>query len=78
MIIARPGLGTINHTLLTISALKKKKLKIAGVVINYSQHWKTGLAERTNPRAIEEISGTKVLAIAGYNCADFDQIVNAL
>jgi len=34
VIVARPGLGTINHTLLTLFAVRKAGLKVAGVVIN--------------------------------------------
>jgi len=34
VIVARPGLGTINHTLLTLHALRSKNINIAGVVIN--------------------------------------------
>jgi len=33
VIAARAGLGTINHTLLTVEAARARKLKIAGVVI---------------------------------------------
>jgi dethiobiotin synthetase len=34
VIVTRPGLGTINHTLLTIHAARSAGLKVAGVVIN--------------------------------------------
>lgn len=34
IIVARAGLGTINHTLLTLHAARCVKLKVAGVVIN--------------------------------------------
>src|ERR1700722_15978150 len=34
VIVARPGLGTINHTLLTIGALRAAGVDVAGVVIN--------------------------------------------
>jgi dethiobiotin synthetase len=34
VIVARPGLGTINHTLLTIHAARSAGLCVAGVVIN--------------------------------------------
>ncbi len=34
VIVARPGLGTINHTLLTLHAARTAGLDIAGVVIN--------------------------------------------
>jgi dethiobiotin synthetase len=78
VIVARPGLGTINHTLLTISAIKKRQLKIAGVVINYAKDRKGGLAETTSPAVMEEISGVKILGIVRNRGVNFEQIVNAV
>jgi dethiobiotin synthetase len=34
VLVARPGLGTINHTLLTLEAARHAGLRIAGVVLN--------------------------------------------
>jgi dethiobiotin synthetase len=34
VIVARPGLGTINHTLLTLHAARSAGLNVAGVVVN--------------------------------------------
>ncbi|KAA0140757.1 dethiobiotin synthase [Gimesia chilikensis] len=34
LIVARAGLGTINHSLLTIEALQQRGLKIAGLILN--------------------------------------------
>ena len=34
ILVARSGLGTINHTLLSIEALRKRGIEIAGVVLN--------------------------------------------
>ncbi len=78
VIVARPNLGTINHTLLTIMALKKQRLKIAGVVINCADDNKRGLAEKTSPSVIEAISGVKVLGIIHYGRANFDEIADAV
>jgi dethiobiotin synthetase len=78
VIVARPGLGTINHTLLTISALKKQRLRIAGIVMNYANNWKKGLAEKTSMSVIEELSGERLLGTVRYGSDDFDEIVNAL
>lgn len=36
LIVARAGLGTINHTLLTIEAAKARGLVVAGVVLNHA------------------------------------------
>lgn len=36
IIVARPMLGTINHSLLTIEAARQRHIKIAGFIINHS------------------------------------------
>jgi dethiobiotin synthase len=46
LIVARSGLGTINHTLLTIEALERRAIRIAGVVM-------VGKPDVENRRAIE-------------------------
>ncbi len=35
LVVARAGLGTINHTLLTLSCLKQKKISVAGIILNH-------------------------------------------
>lgn len=66
LIVARAGLGTINHTLLTIESIQSRQLEIAGVVLN-----ETTLADRdasslTNGEEIEKRSGVRVLGIVPY------------
>lgn len=62
IIVARAGLGTVNHTLLTIDHARSKGLDVIGVIINgYSQN--PGLSEKNNPKMIEELSGFSVLSI---------------
>ncbi|MEL0326859.1 MAG: dethiobiotin synthase [Burkholderiaceae bacterium] len=34
LLVARSGLGTINHTLLTVSELKKRNLPLLGIILN--------------------------------------------
>ncbi len=55
LIVSRSGLGTINHTLLTIEALRNRKLEILGVVMN-------GEPNLENKKAIEHYSNVRVLA----------------
>lgn len=66
IVVARPGLGTINHTLMTVDLLKKRKIKIAGIILNYSSKTKWDPSARMNPSIIEELSGEKVLGIMYY------------
>jgi len=66
IIVARPGLGTINHTLLTIEAARNKGLRILGVIINHSAKIKDDVSVRTNPDVIEKLGGLPLLGIVQY------------
>lgn len=48
LIVARSGLGTLNHTLLTLEALRRRSIRIAGVVLN-------GPPNQPNREAIERL-----------------------
>jgi dethiobiotin synthetase len=61
LVVAKPYLGTINHTLLTVEALKRRKIRVAGVIINGGSG-KT-LAERKNPEIIQELTGLPVAVV---------------
>jgi len=67
IIISRPGLGTINHTLLTIEAARNKGIKVSGVIINYSDKIKKGICEKTNPVIISKLGGVQILGIVQYS-----------
>ena len=55
VIVARSGLGTINHTLLTVEILRARGLNIFGVVMN-------GESNTENRKAIEHFGRVKVLS----------------
>lgn len=62
VVVARAGLGTINHTLLTINALRSAGVAVAGVAINRYPA-APDLAEKTNPSALEKWAGVPVLCL---------------
>jgi len=66
IIVARPGLGTINHTILTINEAQRRGLRILGLVFCHTRPGRKGLPERTNPGEIEKLSGVKVLGTIPY------------
>ena len=66
IIVARLGLGTINHTLLTINEIQKRGLMIMGVIFCQTKPVRKGLPENTNPQEIEKLSGVKALGIIPY------------
>ena len=60
LVVARAGLGTINHTALTVVAARQAGLPVAGVILNrYPAN--PSLAERTNPEVIEAITEMPIL-----------------
>lgn len=61
IIVARPGLGTINHTLLTVKAAHSYGLNIIGIIFNNYDNSDFGTAEKTNPEVIKEFSAVPIL-----------------
>lgn len=59
VIVARAGLGTINHTLLTVEALRKRKIRISGIVLNGFK--RKDLSEKTNAEVIEKLTGIPIM-----------------
>jgi dethiobiotin synthetase len=59
LIVATPGLGTINHTLLTIECVRNAGLEVASVVLN---RWpeEPSEIERSNLETIERLGGARV------------------
>ncbi len=62
LVVAASGLGTINHTLLTIEALRWRKLNVLGVVFSDEEE---GMAADNplifdNMRTVEEMAGVEI------------------
>ncbi|MFT9099691.1 MAG: dethiobiotin synthase [Zymomonas mobilis subsp. pomaceae] len=55
ILVARSGLGTINHTLLSLEALRNRDIPIAGVIM-------CGVLDKANKQAIEFYGKVKVIA----------------
>ena len=56
LLVARSGLGTLNHTLLSLEALRRRGLPLLGLLLNGEPH-------ADNPRTLEELGGAPVLGI---------------
>jgi dethiobiotin synthetase len=48
VVVARRGLGTLNHTLLTVEAALFRSLRVAGVILNGAEPTTEAIAEATN------------------------------
>ena len=66
LIVARPGLGTINQTMLTLNHALRSGLKVAGIVINYSSPPENSLAEKTNPGVLSRIASVPMIGTFPY------------
>jgi dethiobiotin synthetase len=63
LIVARLGLGTINHSLLTVRLAKVMGLKVKGVVLNDTLGRRRGLVEQTNIKVVPESCGVPLLGV---------------
>ena len=78
LIVARPNLGTINHTLMTIKCAQNEGIKIIGVVIsNYPEATDDPVILRAK-EMIENYCSTKVIAIVKKGQTDLSQLAKNL
>jgi len=64
LIVSRAGLGTINHTSLTINALKALEIPILGVILNY---FKGGAIEEDNKKIISALNNVPIIGIVPFS-----------
>lgn len=63
LIVARPSLGTINHTLLTIRCAQEYGIPVIGFILNYTKDLKQDPSEKTNPLVIKRLSNVPLIGI---------------
>jgi len=65
VLVVRPGLGTLNHTLLTLQCARKAGVTVRGVLVNHAvppPRSRMGrLAEHTNPQILRRLSRTPLI-----------------
>lgn len=66
IIVTRPGLGTINHTLLTLRYALSEGLEVSGIVINYCEPPTSSIAEKTNYNILKQLSSVPIIGIFPY------------
>ncbi len=78
VLVASWELGTLNHTLLSLEALARRKIPVAGLIFNQTQSGKTGFVHRTNLEYFRKRKYPPVLAtvahhgIAGKRCLSWE------
>jgi len=61
ILVARRGLGTINHSLLSLDALRHAGVPIAGIVFNETENAPLDFIRADNPRAVEAFGKVPIL-----------------
>ena len=68
VVVARSGLGTLNHTALTVEALARRGVPVRGIVLN--EYERATVAERTNPAELERMTGLDVATLPPLDLTD--------
>ncbi len=63
LVVARPTLGTINHTAMTVEVLRARGLEVAGIAVNRYRHDTDDVAQLTSPDEIQRVTGAPVLGL---------------
>ncbi len=61
VVVSKPGIGTINHTLLTVDAARIRGLDVKGIIFNRVPRTNLSLSEMTNPKVIFELTKVPIL-----------------
>lgn len=64
LVVARAGLGTINHASLTVSTLKSFEIPILGLILNY---FKGGIIEEDNKKIINTLNNVNIIGIVPFS-----------
>ena len=66
VLVARRGLGTINHSLLSLLALKDAGLDVFGIVFNETQNVEPDYIRKDNPTTVAAMGQVRVLGNIDY------------
>jgi dethiobiotin synthetase len=77
LVVCRPGLGTVNHTLLTVFAARAMEIPLAGFLINGMPR-DPDEAESSAPHTLASLASADLLGVLGRVQGDDRQKVEAL
>jgi dethiobiotin synthetase len=69
LVVTRPNLGTINHTLLTLFTARAMELPVAGYLINRMPA-EQGVAEETAPHSLASLTTEDLLGVLNQVAGD--------
>ncbi|NUO07597.1 MAG: dethiobiotin synthase [Candidatus Brocadia sp.] len=67
IVVCRPTIGTINHTLLTVSYARQHGLDVKGIIINESTEDSDDTVKKTNADEIKRLSGLPVFGTIPFD-----------
>lgn len=67
LVVAGNKLGAINHTVLTVEAIKKRGMKIVGIIFNNLYKRGDKIILRDNPRIIKRLTGEVALGTLAHS-----------
>ncbi|QOS98466.1 dethiobiotin synthase [Brevibacterium sp. JNUCC-42] len=73
LLVAHGGLGTINHTLLSLEALRTRGIPILGVILNQTEAHLSMKEMRKNADYIEDFGKSQVLGLFPYLSEPFNK-----
>jgi len=64
LVVARPGLGTLNHSVLTVDYARRRGLEVLGLVVsNAAPPEQQSMVERTNLDLLPRLTGAPLLGV---------------
>lgn len=66
VLVSRSGLGAINHSLLSLEALRRRRIEPIGVIFNRMQPGPLSVPEKTNPEVVAKYGKTTSLGMFPY------------
>jgi len=76
LIVSRAGLGTINHTALTVDVLNFINADIRGIILN--GYTGEDISEDTNPEVITQMTGVDILTLCSRSNTPIEECYNGL
>jgi len=61
IVVTRPNLGTINHTVLTVEYARSRGLQVAGIIINGWNEEEVGILETSNEEYMTRLTGVPIV-----------------
>jgi len=69
VIVAPRGLGALNHTLLTVEAVRSRHLPLAGIILNEHCAPSGSIAEQTNPAELARLTDVPILSLVEFDAS---------